>query len=96
MAANACVNLDESVAFWSQMADRRSQRFKQALEFFSTHPSDARRLELLRKAMPLAKATWRRRGCDGSQREGEGDLDDRVRKNFVARQPPVGRCKETI
>lgn len=80
LAANACADLSESAAFWRRMrARRRAAELSDKLDFFSTHPSDSRRLELLERALPLARATWERKGC----RRAGNRLADRVERNLV-------------
>ena len=49
------------------MESLRKAEVPEALEFFSTHPSDANRLKLLKRTMPLAEENGRRRGCKEGQ-----------------------------
>ena len=67
LASNACVDLNEAVKFWQKMDRLHSADVRQALELFSTHPSDANRLALLRRALPLARENAEKRGCKDNQ-----------------------------
>ncbi len=89
LAANACADPGQAVAFWSRVAEGRrgvGERAAQAAaDFLSTHPSDKERIELLRRTMPMARATWERRGCgDGSR--GEPYLETAVSKYLIHSQ----------
>ena len=70
-AANACFEPEKAVKVWKHLPAPGLANDEVA-EYFSTHPTHARRYEQLAELMPSARAVWKENRCELMREEAEG------------------------
>jgi predicted Zn-dependent protease len=55
----------EAVIFWQRMADMSAKSGSNTPEYFSTHPSDARRISQIQSLLPEALQSYKQAGGAG-------------------------------